>query len=78
MISEEVIFELQLAKTVMAALRGHYPDLGQTRILDIEGTYQNKDSIEGLGFIGLPERAFEKVISLVPLYINFIPIRFGP
>merc|ERR1712147_68705 len=45
-ISEEVIFELQLAKTVMAALRGHYPDLGQTRILDIEGTYQNKDSIE--------------------------------
>ena len=48
MISEEVIFELQLAKTVMAALRGHYPDLGNTRILDIQGTYQNKDSIEGM------------------------------
>ena len=47
-ISEEVLFELQLAKTVMAALRGHYPDLGQTRILDIAGTYQNKDSIEGM------------------------------
>jgi len=45
-ISEEVIFELQLAKTVMTALRGHYPDLGNTRILDIQGTYQNKDSIE--------------------------------
>ena len=54
MISEEVLFELQLAKTVMAALRGHYPDLGNTRILDIQGTYQNKDSIEGLVLKGLP------------------------
>merc|ERR1712131_24290 len=45
-LSEEVIFELQLAKTVMAALRGHYPDLGNTRILDIQGLYQNIDSIE--------------------------------
>ena len=53
MISEEVIFELQLAKTVMAALRGHYSDLGNTRILDIQGTYQNKDSIEGLVLNGL-------------------------
>ena len=38
----------------MAALRGHYPDLGNTRILDIQGTYQNKDSIEGLVLKGLP------------------------
>ena len=52
MLSEEVIFELQLAKTVMAALRGHYPDLGNTRILDIQGLYQNIDSIEGLVLIG--------------------------
>ena len=54
MLSEEVIFELQLAKTVMAALRGHYPDLGNTRILDIQGLYQNIDSIEGLVLIGQP------------------------
>ena len=53
-LSEEVIFELQLAKTVMAALRGHYPDLGNTRILDIQGLYQNIDSIEGLVLIGQP------------------------
>ena len=53
-ISEEVLFELQLAKTVMAALRGHYPDLGNTRILDIQGLYQNIDSIEGLVLIGQP------------------------
>ena len=52
MLSEEVIFELQLAKTVMAALRGHYPDLGNTRILDIQGLYQNIESIEGLVLIG--------------------------
>merc|ERR1712168_1724024 len=45
-ITEEAIFELQLAKTVMAALRGHYSDLGHTRILDIEGIYENKDPIE--------------------------------
>ena len=51
MISEEVLFDIQLAKTVMAALRGHYSDLGQTRILDIAGINQNKDSIEGMAFI---------------------------
>ena len=53
MISEEVLFDIQLAKTVMAALRGHYSDLGQTRILDIAGINQNKDSIEGMAFIAL-------------------------